>query len=274
MSGAGALAWESGATLRTSIGVGTGNTPQFAGVEVGHASDTTLARASAGVVTVEGNHVPSPASQAQGDVLYHNGTTWARLAKGTADQVLSMNTGATAPEWADAAGGAMEFLGTVSASNDASVAFTGLSSTYFMYMLVLDAVVPSTDDADLQLRTSTDNGSSYDSGSSDYAYAYHGYHNGEGFNSVTSTSAIVFFEGAGSDTNEQLSGTIQIFNPSAAHYTDVIAHLNIHRNNGYTSIYHSSGRRLSAADVDAIQLFFHTGNIESGIIKLYGLKAS
>ncbi len=45
------------------------------------------------------------ASVAAGDVLYYNGTAWARLPKGTAAQVLKMNAGATAPEWgADATG--------------------------------------------------------------------------------------------------------------------------------------------------------------------------
>ncbi len=38
-------------------------------------------------------------SDAQGDVMYYNGTDWVRLAKGTAGQVLEMNAGATAPEW-------------------------------------------------------------------------------------------------------------------------------------------------------------------------------
>ena len=45
---------ESGATLRTSIGVGTGNSPQFTGVNLGHASDTTLTRSAAGKLAVEG----------------------------------------------------------------------------------------------------------------------------------------------------------------------------------------------------------------------------
>lgn len=41
-----------------------------------------------------------------GDVIYADGTdTINRLAKGTAAQVLTMNAGATAPEWAAAAGG-------------------------------------------------------------------------------------------------------------------------------------------------------------------------
>jgi len=44
-------------------------------------------------------------SDAAGDILYHNGTSYVRLAKGTADQVLTMNDGATAPGWEDASGG-------------------------------------------------------------------------------------------------------------------------------------------------------------------------
>jgi hypothetical protein len=46
---------ESGATLRTSIGVGTGDSPQLTVIELGHASDTTLTRASSGNVNIEGN---------------------------------------------------------------------------------------------------------------------------------------------------------------------------------------------------------------------------
>lgn len=48
---------ESGATARTSLGLGTANSPQFTGIELGHASDTTITRASAGNVNIEGNLV-------------------------------------------------------------------------------------------------------------------------------------------------------------------------------------------------------------------------
>ena len=48
---------ESGATLRSSLGLGTGDSPQFTGVNVGAASDTTVTRASAGDLNVEGNVV-------------------------------------------------------------------------------------------------------------------------------------------------------------------------------------------------------------------------
>ena len=48
---------ETGATLRSSIGLGTGDSPQFTGINVGHASDTTITKASAGDINIEGNIV-------------------------------------------------------------------------------------------------------------------------------------------------------------------------------------------------------------------------
>ena len=117
---------ESGATLRTSIGVGTGDSPQFTAIELGHASNTTLARSGAGDLTIEGNAIYraggtdvaiadggtgagtatagfdalSPMS-AEGDIIY-GGTsgTVTRLGKGSDDQVLTLASGV--PSWEDA----------------------------------------------------------------------------------------------------------------------------------------------------------------------------
>ena len=50
---------------------------------------------------VNGTHIEMGFDE-PGDTLYYNGTDYVRLAKGTAGQVLSMNTGATAPEWSTA----------------------------------------------------------------------------------------------------------------------------------------------------------------------------
>jgi len=41
----------------TSLGLGTGNSPQFAGINVGHATDTTIGREAAGHINVEGQTV-------------------------------------------------------------------------------------------------------------------------------------------------------------------------------------------------------------------------
>jgi len=48
---------ESGATARTSLGLGTGNSPQFTAIELGDATDTTITRVSAGIIAVEGSNV-------------------------------------------------------------------------------------------------------------------------------------------------------------------------------------------------------------------------
>jgi len=70
-----------------------------------------------------------------GDVVYKGASALTRLAKGTASQVLTMNSGATAPEWADAAGGGKvlqvvqgSLLTTVSSINSTTPAATGITA--------------------------------------------------------------------------------------------------------------------------------------------------
>ena len=52
------------AAARTALALGTADSPQFTGIELGHATDTTLARASAGVVSVEGSNLLGAAGNA------------------------------------------------------------------------------------------------------------------------------------------------------------------------------------------------------------------
>lgn len=47
----------SASAAATNLGLGTGDSPQFTAVNVGHATDTTLARLSAGDLSVEGNRI-------------------------------------------------------------------------------------------------------------------------------------------------------------------------------------------------------------------------
>jgi len=57
-----------------------------------------------GVISIADNSVTGAkialGSDAEGDIMYHNGTDYIRLGKGNAGQVLTMNSGETAPEWA------------------------------------------------------------------------------------------------------------------------------------------------------------------------------
>ena len=47
----------SASTAASNLGLGTTNSPQFTGVNIGHASDTTITRSSAGVIAIEGKIV-------------------------------------------------------------------------------------------------------------------------------------------------------------------------------------------------------------------------
>lgn len=168
-------------------------------------------------------------------------------------------------------GPAMEFLSSATASNTAAVSFTGLSDRYSSYEIHLLNVVPSSDNASLHLRTSANGGSSYDSGTSDYAYAYTV---NEG--SPTASAGANFcmaFPDVGSDTNETgVSGKITIIRPSASQYCDIITSGNYISASGNFYLTRGMARRLAAADVDAVQVYFSAGNIESGEIKLYGIR--
>ena len=69
------------------------------GTSVGGDVTGTVANIQIAANAVDGTHI-ALGSDAAGDVMYYNGTNYVRLAKGTATQVLTMNSGATAPEWA------------------------------------------------------------------------------------------------------------------------------------------------------------------------------
>jgi hypothetical protein len=79
-----------------------------------------------------------------GDIIYRNATVPVRLGIGTTGQVLRVNSGATAPEWATpASGGGMTLLSTTTLSGT-STAITGISGAYNNLFVVLSGVTGST----------------------------------------------------------------------------------------------------------------------------------
>ncbi len=82
----------------------TGNAPSTGGTV--HGSWAYLAKG--GAAGTNGTDVGTVITTA-GDLLYRDGSGLQRLAKGTASQVLTMNSGATAPEWATAAAGGLDY---------------------------------------------------------------------------------------------------------------------------------------------------------------------
>lgn len=166
-------------------------------------------------------------------------------------------------------------LSTATASSSATIDFTGLTSSYVAYMVVWSAVAPETDNAVMYFRTSTDGGSSYDAGVSDYGWAFNGSnHSGTALpGGDNADSEITLDAGTGNAANEISSGTLTIFRPSASAYAQVVWQVSQVTGTPTYVTLSGSGRRLSAADVDAIRFVMSSGNIASGQFDLYGLSA-
>ena len=82
----------------------------------GSIAGTKLSNGAVGSTQLADNSVTggkiAMGSDAQGDILYYDGTDYTRLAKGTAGQVLKINSGATAPEWGTAGAGSVTSVGS------------------------------------------------------------------------------------------------------------------------------------------------------------------
>ena len=98
-----------------------------------------------------------------GDTIYSSsGSTPARLGIGTAGQVLTVNSGATAPEWATASsGGGMTLLSTTSLTGS-SVTVSGISGSYTdLKIIIRDVYASASDDEFFRLNSDTGNNYSY-----------------------------------------------------------------------------------------------------------------
>ena len=150
---------ESGATARTSLGLGTGNSPQFTAVNIGHATDTTVTRAGAGDLNIEGNVVyragGTDVPAADGGTGRSSHTAYAVLCGGTTStaaqqsiagvgtsgQVLTSNGAAALPTFEDAdiadftreteqattSGTEVDFTGIPAGVSEIVISFAGVS---------------------------------------------------------------------------------------------------------------------------------------------------
>lgn len=174
--------------------------------------------------------------------------------------------------------GALVKLASAAANNAATIDFvngTGgvvLDGTYRSYILRLTNIIPQTDGADLIFRTSTNAGSSYDSGAGNYAYIGQGANTSSNIDGGSAASTSILLAGnLGNASGESLSGTLNIFNPAnATVYTQVGGQMTFLNASTLISVNDISGVRLTNADVDAVRLLMTAGNI-SGTAQLYGV---
>ena len=192
---------------------------------------------------------------------------------GSAGQVLTVNGGATAVEYSTPT--VTVISETVVSTAVASVDLTGfVPADYTSYEVELINVVPATDAATLNARTSSDGGSSYDSGASDYGWSYSGLNTSDNTQSEGAISSEArVCQSAGSSAGEDgVSGTIRIHGPDLAKETKASYHMTYCDTAGRHAYVIGGFTRLSSADVDGVQIFFSSGNIESGTIVFRGIK--
>jgi hypothetical protein len=166
-------------------------------------------------------------------------------------------------------------ISSQTASSSSSIDFTGLSTSYRDFILEISNLVPATDTADLYMRTSTDNGSTYDSGASAYQWSRMSVSSGGTTSGAGSTgdSKIVLATNTGNSTRECVSGTITIHNPQGTTGTHITWENTIYSATPTFFTTRGGAFRDASADVDAIRIIMSSGNISSGTFTLYGRAA-
>ncbi len=197
-----------------------------------------------------------------------------------------VTTNLTDPSGAALLGGGWDFIETqVVSGSPATIDVINLSSDYFVYKFIWWGLQPTTDQVHFWIRTSSTNGSTWDGGGTNYAWVNHAVsmetspdHDVQGDNSdsrieVVGDDSETHF--LGNDANEDTDWEFTLFNPSGTEYTKLKWEgLFVHQ---FSSVrFHSigAGVRLEAAAVNGVRFLMSTGNIASGTLWVYGIKAT
>jgi len=185
--------------------------------------------------------------------------------------------------------GSLVPIKTLTASSSATLSFVDgsdgvvLDSTYPIYKFVFINCHPATNNASFTFNMSVDSGSNYNvTKTTTFIQAWHS----EGDSSTTlqystgndlaqSTAFQILGYGIGNGNDESISGDLHLFNPSS---TTFVKHFTSKNNNYYEGNYsinpYVAGYGNTTSAVNAIQFKMSSGNIDSGTIKLYGIKDS
>ena len=186
--------------------------------------------------------------------------------------------------FANASGGTLILLSTQTASASANISFTtGLDSTYDEYIFKFINIHPATDSAHFEFNMSTDGGSNYNvTKTTTSFYAYHDEADTDTAVAYTtaqdlaqSTSFQRLTPDAGNDADQANSGTLTIYNPNSTTYVKhFIANSNSAHQANYSMNWFIAGYGNTTSAVNAVRFQMSSGNIDDGIIKLYGVKKS
>ena len=181
-------------------------------------------------------------------------------------------------------GSSLVLISEQTASSSSTISFTsGIDSTYKKYVFKFINIHPATDNVQFMHNGSIDAGSNYNvaattttfegEGSESAANGTLGYITGHDHAQDTGGKKLTY--NMGNDNDQSLSGELILFNPSSStfmkHFLTKVSnyHQGDYEKNTYTGGYYNT-----TSDVDAIQFSMSSGNIDSGTIKLYGIKDS
>ena len=196
------------------------------------------------------------------------------VATGNDGQVLTSAGAGAIPTFETLpAGGAHTLISTTTISNDATTQITGMNSTYKRYLITFDNLVPITDNVNLQM-TYIIGGSVITA--TNYKYANNALNSTGGAQTSISGSGNFFRIGAEDMSNgnlKNINGEMYIYNPSeTSFYKSASWRVFYHLPANTLSSNHGGGTYGSgSAAVTGVQFKYNTGNMDEGIIKLYGI---
>lgn len=174
---------------------------------------------------------------------------------------------------ASAPNGGWELISTTAIAAAADWKEINLSA--YRVLRIRGYVLPDTDSVFFRLRTSTNNGSTYDGGASDYDWSnLYGIVSTANFGEDADDQHInVGMSGAvGNAAGEGVTFDVTIHNFNKALFAQLLGNSSAITVSGVYSSGVVSGRRKSATARDALSLFFSSGNIASGFITLEGIR--
>ena len=185
--------------------------------------------------------------------------------------------------------GSLKLIKTITASSDATISFVDgasdvvLDNTYKEYMFIFNNIHPETNSQYFGFKGSINTGSAYGvATTSTVTRAYHDEANSatdleyEGSADLAQgTGQIPLSTSVGNGNDESCSGFLHLFDPSNTTFVKQF----FTRTSGswyldYSFDIHVSGYVNTTSAINAVRFNMSSGNIDSGVIKMYGLSKS
>ena len=214
-----------------------------------------------------------------------NSLTTGGVVSASAINNTSVTNVTTLPSGADI--GDLVLISSQTASASATISFTtGLDSTYDEYIFKFINIHPSatTGNPLFEFQCSTDGGSNYNvtitsthfraGHNEDDSDQYLSYNTGKDQAQGTAFQSLTDGD-VGGDNYQCQSGTLTLFNPASTTFVKhYIGHNNSVAANDVCGTVFSAGYFNTTSAINAVRFQMSSGNIDDGIIKLYGVKKS